>query len=117
MNRVRIIMIVFVAGLGWAFQVIDTAGVFERPAMFEYYHERMTDFRQQELEECQQKALSMAKARVDSVLTGKKILVEVDSFLLRPTPKKPDRPEFTFEVDSAPVEPLFGKKDTAANSN
>ena len=89
------------------FQVVDTSIRFPREKVRSYYQEKMIDFRKSELERCRREAITAARMQVDSFLTSRDILVNVDSFLLLPRPEKPERPDFNFGVDTAPVKPIF----------
>ena len=101
---------IFLLILVMSFQLADTANQFKRPPYRSYYLEKMEWFHASQKDKCIENALRIARLQVDSVLTGKKLLVEIDSFQLLPKPDKPDKPEFEFEVDSLPVEPLFDKE-------
>ena len=112
MNIYRLsIASIFSVILFMAFQLIDTAGVFERPPFRRRYMEHMDKFHQRQQKKCRDQAMAVARLQVDSVLSGKKILVEVDSFRLLPRPHKPIKPKFDFVIDSIPVDPLFNRID------
>lgn len=93
------------------FTTLDTTGLFERPPMREYYIKRMQTFHEKQHEKCRYDAMTFAMSQVDSVLTGKKLLVQIDSFILLPRPTKPKKPIFDFDIDTMPVDPLFKKRD------
>ena len=105
--RFVLFIIVVVLFICTGFQVADTSGVFTRPKVEEYYLESMNRFHKSRENNCQMQAIELARMRVDTVLTGKKFLVEVDSFLLYPRAKKPEIPTFDFSDDSIDVDPLF----------
>ena len=71
--------------------------------------EKMNRFHLGQGKKCQELALEMARLQVDSVLSGTKRLIDVDTFLLLPKPIKPIKPEFEFKVDSLVIDPIFEK--------
>lgn len=90
-----------------SFQVVDTFELFRQPNERDYYHEKMIRYHHQKLTSCRRTAMTIAKSQVDSVLTGQKILINVDSFTLLPKPHRPTKPNWPILKDSIEVEPIF----------
>jgi hypothetical protein len=89
------------------FQIVDTSNIFIRPRIEEYYIDNMNRFHASRVRKCQEQAIDIARLQVDSVLTGKKFKVAVDSFLLYPKAIKPDIPDLNYDLDSIELNPLF----------
>ncbi len=111
MNTRWIIVILVCVVTMMGFQYVDTSNIFTRPKLREYYFEKMNKFLKSQAANCQRNAAEIAREQVDSVLTGQKVLVDVDSFLLLPRPQKPEKPKFDFEIDTLPVDPIFDKQE------
>ena len=62
--------------------------MFPRIKMKTYFDEKMVVFKSEQMKKCQESALDIARLQVDSVLTGTKRLIDVDTFLLLPRPTK-----------------------------
>lgn len=105
---IGISVILVLAGL-MAFSVVDTSGIFSRRMEKVRYDSRMTEFHKKKQKECRDAAMDLARARVDSVLSGTKKLLDVDTFLLLPRPTKPERPDLDLTPDTLKVDPIFDR--------
>ena len=93
-----------------AFQISDTTALFVREKMRIFYKEKMNRFHIGQGKKCQESAMEIARLQVDSVLSGTKRLIDIDTFLLLPRPSKPDMPDFDFDIDTLEIDPLFDKE-------
>ena len=73
----------------------------------EYFRENVEKYQNRIMEKCRDEARAKAALMVDSVMTGKKILISVDTFERPFRPVKPEKPEFRFEVDTSKPDKLF----------
>jgi ribosomal protein S12 methylthiotransferase accessory factor YcaO len=71
------------------------------------FKEKTEIYRKIRLQKCKDRARSIAGLMVDSVMTGKKILIPVDTFKRPYKPQKPEKPDFPYKVDTTAPDKLF----------
>ncbi len=74
----------------------------------ERYIRKMTNFRKNKIKVCNERAILIANAMVDSALIAQDILIDIDTMIAPNPPKKPKRPIVPNQgVDSIEIAPIF----------